>query len=77
MKLPMPALASGNYAKGIDNTPGLAVQFAEAGAEYVHALIRNELTSQINEGRRYSWGYEPIPDLNQHRILFETLHPSP
>jgi 5-methyltetrahydrofolate--homocysteine methyltransferase len=64
--------ASGNYAEGYF-THGLAVQFAEAAAEYVHALIRNELHLKSNEGRRYSWGYEPIPDLNQHRILFDLI----
>ncbi len=66
--------AKGDYAEGYF-AHGLAVQFAEATAEYVHSLIRQELHLKKNEGRRYSWGYEPIPDLSQHEILF-TLIPA-
>ncbi|HOJ01919.1 MAG TPA: vitamin B12 dependent-methionine synthase activation domain-containing protein [Anaerolineaceae bacterium] len=64
--------SNGNYAEGYFRH-GLAVQFAEAAAEYVHALIRKELSLEKRQGRRYSWGYEPIPDLSQHRILFELI----
>ncbi len=64
--------ANGNYAEGYF-AHGLAVQFAEAAAEYMHALIRRELNLKKNQGRRYSWGYEPIPDLAQHQILFDLI----
>ncbi|MGV8025446.1 MAG: vitamin B12 dependent-methionine synthase activation domain-containing protein [Anaerolineaceae bacterium] len=62
----------GNYVEGYF-AHGLAVQFAEAAAEYIHALIRKELNLKKNQGRRYSWGYEPIPDLAQHQILFDLI----
>ncbi|HEY59827.1 MAG TPA: methionine synthase [Anaerolineae bacterium] len=52
---------------------GLAVQIAESAARYIHNRIRTELNLQIKQGKRYSWGYEPIPDLSQHRILFDLL----
>jgi 5-methyltetrahydrofolate--homocysteine methyltransferase len=64
--------ADGDYAEGYF-AHGLAVQFAEAAAEYTHALIRKELNLKKNQGRRYSWGYEPIPDLAQHQILFDLI----
>ncbi len=64
--------SNGNYVEGYF-AHGLAVQFAEAAAEYVHNLIRNELHLKKNQGRRYSWGYEPIPDLAQHQILFDLI----
>lgn len=64
--------ADGNYVEGYF-AHGLAVQFAEAAAEYIHALIRKELNLKKNQGRRYSWGYEPIPDLAQHEILFDLI----
>jgi 5-methyltetrahydrofolate--homocysteine methyltransferase len=64
--------SEGNYAEGYF-AHGLVVQFAEATAEYMHALIRSELSLKQNQGRRYSWGYEPIPDLAQHQILFDLI----
>ncbi|HAF61388.1 MAG TPA: hypothetical protein DCK95_03570 [Anaerolineaceae bacterium] len=62
----------GNYVEGYF-AHGLAVQFAETTAEYIHQKIRNELGLRKNQGRRYSWGYEPIPDLSQHETLFNLL----
>lgn len=64
--------SNGNYAEGYF-AHGLAVQFAESAAEYIHSLIREELHLKKNQGRRYSWGYEPIPDLAQHQILFDLI----
>lgn len=64
--------AKGDYAEGYF-THGLAVQFAEATADFIHQRIRNELGLKKNQGRRYSWGYEPIPDLAQHASLFELI----
>jgi len=61
-----------NYVEGYF-THGLAVQFAEATAEYIHQHIRTELGLKKNQSRRYSWGYEPIPDLSQHGILFNLI----
>lgn len=62
----------GDYAEGYF-VHGLAVQFAEATADFVHQRIRGELGLKENQGRRYSWGYEPIPHLAQHATLFELI----
>jgi 5-methyltetrahydrofolate--homocysteine methyltransferase len=52
---------------------GLAVQTAEATAEYVHRHIRRELNLAPGRGKRYSWGYPAIPELDQHRQVFDLL----
>jgi 5-methyltetrahydrofolate--homocysteine methyltransferase len=64
--------ASGDYAEAYF-THGLAVQTAEATAEYMHRHIRRELGLQAGQGKRYSWGYPAIPDLNDHTRVFELL----
>jgi len=52
---------------------GLAVQTAEAAAEYLHRHIRRELGLEPEQGKRYSWGYPAIPDLADHTKVFELL----
>ena len=52
---------------------GLAVQTAEATAEYLHRHIRRELGLAEGQGKRYSWGYPAIPDLDDHRKVFDLL----
>jgi 5-methyltetrahydrofolate--homocysteine methyltransferase len=52
---------------------GLAVQTAEATAEYLHRHIRRELGLPEDRGKRYSWGYPAIPDLEDHRKVFDLL----
>jgi 5-methyltetrahydrofolate--homocysteine methyltransferase len=52
---------------------GLAVQMAEASADYLHAHIRRELGLDPDRGKRYSWGYPAIPDLADHRKVFDLL----
>lgn len=52
---------------------GLAVQTAEATAEYLHRHIRRELGLPEGQGKRYSWGYPAIPDLDDHRKVFDML----
>jgi 5-methyltetrahydrofolate--homocysteine methyltransferase len=52
---------------------GLAVQTAEAAAEYLHQMIRRELGIPADRGKRYSWGYPAIPALEDHRIVFNLL----
>jgi 5-methyltetrahydrofolate--homocysteine methyltransferase len=52
---------------------GLAVQTAEAAADYLHAHIRRELGLADNQGKRYSWGYPAIPDLDDHAKVFQLL----
>jgi 5-methyltetrahydrofolate--homocysteine methyltransferase len=54
-------------------THGLAVQTAEAAAEYLHRHIRRELGLADDQGKRYSWGYPAIPDLEDHQKVFELL----
>jgi 5-methyltetrahydrofolate--homocysteine methyltransferase len=52
---------------------GLAVQTAEATAEYLHRMIRRELGLPAGRGKRYSWGYPAIPALEDHRKVFDLL----
>ena len=52
---------------------GLAVQTAEAAAEYLHQHIRRELGLASDQGKRYSWGYPPLPNLNDHARVFRLL----
>jgi 5-methyltetrahydrofolate--homocysteine methyltransferase len=52
---------------------GLAVQTAEATAEYLHQHIRRELGIPAGQGKRYSWGYPAIPELEDHRKVFDLL----
>jgi 5-methyltetrahydrofolate--homocysteine methyltransferase len=54
-------------------THGLAVQTAEATAEYLHRHIRRELGIPAGQGKRYSWGYPSIPELTDHQKVFELL----
>ena len=54
-------------------THGLAVQTAEATADYLHNHIRRELGIQENQGKRYSWGYPAIPELEDHKKVFQLL----
>ena len=54
-------------------THGLAVQSAEATADYLHQHIRRELGIAENQGKRYSWGYPAIPELEDHKKVFELL----
>jgi 5-methyltetrahydrofolate--homocysteine methyltransferase len=62
----------GNYSEGYF-THGLAVQTAEATAEYLHLHIRRELGLPEGQGKRYSWGYPAIPELEDHRKVFDLL----
>jgi 5-methyltetrahydrofolate--homocysteine methyltransferase len=64
--------AEGNYSEGYF-THGLAVQTAEATAEYMHRHIRRELGLTEGQGKRYSWGYPAIPELEDHRKVFDLL----
>jgi len=52
---------------------GLAVQAAEATANYLHEHIRRELGLAEEQGKRYSWGYPAIPDLEDHFKVFKLL----
>jgi len=52
---------------------GLAVQAAEATADYIHNHIRRELGLGAKQGKRYSWGYPAIPILEDHFKVFKLL----
>ena len=64
--------ADGDYSEGYF-IHGLAVQTAEATAEYLHQHIRRELGLPAGQGKRYSWGYPAIPELEDHRKVFDLL----
>jgi 5-methyltetrahydrofolate--homocysteine methyltransferase len=64
--------AKGDYSEGY-YLHGLAVQTAEATAEYLHRHIRRELGLPEGQGKRYSWGYPAIPELDDHRKVFDLL----
>ena len=55
---------------------GLAVETAEAMAEWVNAKIRDELKIGSKRGLRYSWGYPSCPDISQHRLVWQILDPT-
>jgi len=64
--------AANDYTEGYF-THGLAVQTAEATANYLHNHIRRELGLAEGQGKRYSWGYPAIPELEDHAKVFELL----
>ncbi|HXV88793.1 MAG TPA: dihydropteroate synthase [Nitrososphaeraceae archaeon] len=55
---------------------GLAVETAEALAEWVHHRIRSELNIDKNRGLRFSWGYPSCPDTMQHYLVWKLIDPT-
>jgi len=55
---------------------GLAVETAEAMAEWVNAKVREELKIGDKRGLRYSWGYPSCPDISQHHLVWQILDPA-
>ena len=55
---------------------GLAVETAEAMAEWINARIREDLKIGPKRGLRYSWGYPSCPDIMQHHLVWQILDPS-
>jgi 5-methyltetrahydrofolate--homocysteine methyltransferase len=64
--------AAGEYAEAYF-VHGLAVEAAEAVAEWLHRRIRSELRIPAGRGKRYSWGYGACPDLDDHAVVFRLL----
>jgi len=64
--------AAGEYSEAFYQH-GLAVESAEAVAEWLHRHIRRELGIPGGRGKRYSWGYGACPDLEDHAQLFKLL----
>jgi 5-methyltetrahydrofolate--homocysteine methyltransferase len=54
-------------------THGLGVQTAEGLAEWLHAEIRRGLGIDLDQGRRYSWGYPACPDQSEHEKVWRLL----
>lgn len=54
---------------------GIAVETAEAMAEWINNKIRQELKIGEKRGLRYSWGYPSCPDVSQHHIVWKLLEP--
>jgi 5-methyltetrahydrofolate--homocysteine methyltransferase len=57
--------ADGEFAEQLF-THGLGVQAAEGLAEWLHAEARRDLGIDLDQGRRYSWGYPACPDQSEH-----------
>jgi 5-methyltetrahydrofolate--homocysteine methyltransferase len=64
--------AAGEYSEAYF-AHGLAVETAEAVAEWLHRKIRQELGVPPGRGKRYSWGYGACPDLEDHATVFKIL----
>lgn len=54
---------------------GMAVETAEAMAEWINQKIREDLKIGDKKGLRYSWGYPSCPDVSQHHIVWKLLEP--
>ncbi len=52
---------------------GLAVQAAEATANYLTHIAQGQLGIAANRGKRYSWGYPACPELADHEIVLRLL----
>lgn len=64
--------AAGEFAEAYF-VHGIAVEAAEAVAEWMHRRIRGELGLAAGQGKRYSWGYGACPDLDDHAVVFRLL----
>jgi 5-methyltetrahydrofolate--homocysteine methyltransferase len=52
---------------------GLGVQAAEGLAEWLHSEVRRQLGIELDQGRRYSWGYPACPDQSEHEKVWRLL----
>ncbi len=64
--------AAGEYSEAL-YVHGLAVETAEATAEWLHRKVRRDLGIPGGRGKRYSWGYGACPDLEDHAAVFAIL----
>ncbi|HEX9400631.1 MAG TPA: methionine synthase [Anaeromyxobacter sp.] len=64
----------GDYSRGLF-LHGLAVEAAEALAEYWHRQVRRELGVPEGQGKRYSPGYPSWPELSDQVQLWKLLDP--
>ncbi|HKO15619.1 MAG TPA: methionine synthase [Gemmatimonadaceae bacterium] len=63
---------AGEYSEAL-YVHGLAVESAEAVAEWMHRRVKRELGVPEGRGKRYSWGYGACPDLDDHAVVFRLL----
>jgi 5-methyltetrahydrofolate--homocysteine methyltransferase len=68
------ANARGDYSRGLF-LHGLAVEAAEALAEYWHRVVKAELGLGPDQGKRYSPGYPSWPELTDQAQLWKLLEP--
>jgi len=54
---------------------GLAVEVAEALAEWINRKIKSEFKLGTKGGLRYSWGFPSCPDVMQHELVWKLLQP--
>ena len=52
---------------------GLGVQAAEGLAEWLHSRVRRALGIELDQGRRYSWGYPACPEQSEHEKVWRLL----
>jgi 5-methyltetrahydrofolate--homocysteine methyltransferase len=52
---------------------GLGVQAAEGLAEWLHSEVRRGLGIELDQGRRYSWGYPACPEQSEHEKVWRLL----
>ncbi len=64
--------ADGEFAEQLF-THGLGVQAAEGLAEWLHAEVRRGLGIDLDQGRRYSWGYPACPEQSEHEKVERLL----
>ena len=64
--------ADGEFAEQLF-VHGLGVQAAEGLAEWLHAEVRRGLRIDLDQGRRYSWGYPACPDQSEHEKISRLL----
>jgi 5-methyltetrahydrofolate--homocysteine methyltransferase len=64
----------GDYTRGLF-LHGLAVETAEALAEYWHRQVRRELGIADGQGKRYSPGYPSWPELSDQHQVWKLLEP--
>ncbi|MFL5300472.1 MAG: methionine synthase, partial [Anaeromyxobacteraceae bacterium] len=54
-------------------THGLGVQAAEGLAEWLHSEVRRSYGIDLDQGRRYSWGYPACPEQSEHEKVWRLL----
>jgi 5-methyltetrahydrofolate--homocysteine methyltransferase len=64
--------AEGEFAEQL-YVHGLGVQSAEGLAEWLHSEVRRQLGIELDQGRRYSWGYPACPDQSEHEKVWRLL----